>query len=157
MALLFLLFQMQVKACDARGKPSTGCHQTATGERQVQQSLLSAVISAAPSSLDAPHGRQNCSAPDVHDGSRKVHMLSSHGEEQQALCPESESSRPHGGSNHGDKRGKEKRSGDKRHACDVCHMAFTHAGNLQKHKWVHTGHRPFVCECAIRLLPALVT
>ena len=75
----FLLFQNYVTAPDVGGKSSTGCQSLSDKDNtEVQQSLLSAVTSFLPSSLDAPHGWQQGSFAFVQFSSLKSHMASSH-------------------------------------------------------------------------------
>ena len=140
---MFLLFQRQVKASVVKEKTSTG-YETADDKGEVQRPSLSAVISPTPSSLGTPHVCQNYATAVAKNSSFKMYMVPSLGEKQQVVCPES--SRPDCGGSYGDETSKEKSGRARQHVCDVCHIAFTHVGNLRKHKWIHTGHKPFVCD-----------
>ena len=133
------LFQNLVKASCVSSKYSTEC-QPAIDSTVVQQPLPSSFTSASPSSLDRSHAHTHCSTAFLQFSGFREHTASFHGEELQAVCPDSSSSES------GDDRNIGVKTDEAwQHVCNVCSMAFTEVRKLKEHEKIHTGHKPYIC------------
>lgn len=143
-ALLVVLFQECIKAFGTASSGPAGCR-PASDKAQVQQACPATAGSAVPSSLARPHACPHCCAAFLQVSSLRIHVTAAHRGKLQAARRQS-SRRDRAVGNRNDRAGEEKKVEARRRACDVCSKTFSLAANLERHKRLHTGHRPFICH-----------